>query len=173
MPKNPSRKLPLQQHSLATVLFFLRVWQFSLLSKLFLFNLFNGFNIFKSVGRGYFFSSRQFAFVCQRALRLRPGPALIFRIGHDFLDNIPPIFLPLLCQALHIPLQIYFTLYLSTLTLQPLPYQPLVLFFGFSCLNLTFVIISYIFPIFIFRLCFIDNTASALTSFPSFSPLFI
>lgn len=69
MPKNPSRKLPLQQHSLATVLFFLRVWQFSLLSKLFLFNLFNGFNIFKSVGRGYFFFFQTVCFCLSKSIK--------------------------------------------------------------------------------------------------------
>ncbi len=83
MPKNPSRKLPIQQHGLATVLhtyssFFSSVLaNFSIVRA----SVFSGFNNLKVMVVSFF--PCHFAFVFQRALWLCPAPALIFRIGHE------------------------------------------------------------------------------------------
>lgn len=121
MPKNPSRKLPIQQHGLATVLhtyssFFSSVLaNFSIVRA----SVFSGFNNLKVMVVS--FSPCHFAFVFQRPLWLCPAPALIFRIGHELLDTA----LALLSQCF-LPLP-----FLTSPT--PLPFCPYIFSLSSSC----------------------------------------
>lgn len=110
MPKKPSRKLPIQQHGLATVLhtfpiFFPWGWQISSLLEL-LYAIYPMVLITLKVMRGcHFFSSWHFAFVVQSAWWLHPGPVSISKISHEVLGNIQPLY-PLWLAKYPLPISI-------------------------------------------------------------------
>ena len=89
-------------------------------------SVFSGFNNLKVMVVS-FFPPCHFAFVFQRALCLRPGPALIFRIGHELLDAaLAPLsqgILPLPFQSSPTPLP--FCLYIFSSSPNCTSQQPL------------------------------------------------
>lgn len=165
MPKNPSRKLPLQQHSLATVLFFKGLAIFSIVEAFFLVNSFNGFNISKSVGGCYYFFFFQTVCYClSKSIKALPRSRFNFQnwswTPGQHSAHFPSSALPGIAHPIIVLL---YTLFINFFNSPP----PLVFFFGSIYLNVMFFLSIHSFSlIFIFYIPFIDITAISLTCFP-------